>query len=116
MKKPTKSEMKMALRQEAKRKVPGGSFGAGTNLKYRDAVEAGRKQLLIKSSQGGDSSAKKAKNELNYLLNNYAPRYDTRIEHLIDIWRRSGDPEYDPGIRIRLRQAQKEHMRKANPV
>ena len=58
----------------------------------------------------------KAKNELTFLLNNYLPKYDSRIEALIDIWRRSGDPSYSPSIRTKLRQARRDHMRKSNPA
>jgi len=115
-KKMSKAEQKMAMREEAKRKIKGGGYGRGSKKSYREAVEAGRKQLQVKSSEAGDSLAKKAKNELNYLLNNYLPRYDARIEQLIDIWRRSGDPGYSASIRTKLLKARRDHMQKSNPV
>ncbi|MCP4641226.1 MAG: hypothetical protein GY851_12365 [bacterium] len=112
MPKMSRSEQKMAMRDQAKQKVRGG-YGRGTNTGYRDGVEKGRKQLQVQGSVEGDSAAKKAKNELHYLLNNYLPQYDNRIQHLIDIWRRSGDPGYSPEIAIRYRRARQEHMRKS---
>ena len=115
MRKQSRSEYKLAIRERAKQKVrprftPKGQKAQG------DVVEAGRRTLLTECSEGGDSRAKKAKNELNYLLNNYSPRYDSRIEMLIDQWRRSGDPSYDPSIQIRYRQARQHHMNKGNPL
>jgi len=110
-----KSEKKLEMRQQAKRKVNPG-YNPGTNRNYRDSVEQGRKELLIVSSQGGDSKVKKARSELNYLLNNYLPTYDMRIEQLIDEWRTSGDPSYDPGVRVRLRQAKIRHAKGNNPI
>jgi len=105
----SKSEYKTAIRERARRKVrPHHSFKGQD--KHRDAVEAGRTHLLRECGEGGDSQAKKIKNELTYLLSNYAPRFDARIEHLISEWRKSGDPAYDPGIRLTLRQARRQHM------
>lgn len=112
----TKSERKMAMREEAKRKIKGGGVAPGANRAYGDAVEQGRRQLMIKSSQGGDSNISKIKSELTFLLNNYLPRYDMQIEALIDRWRRSGDPSYTPEIKSRLRRARKEHMNKSHHV
>jgi len=51
-----------------------------------------------------------------YLINNFLPAYETRILQLIDEWRRTGDPSYDPGIRMKLRQAQRDYMSKTNAV
>ncbi len=110
-----KSEYKKQIREEAKRKIKGPRYGVTGHKDYRDQVEAGRKQLLVKSNEAGDSNAKKFKSELMYLLNNYSPRYDIRIEQLIDAWRTSHDPEYDPGIRARFRKVQKQHMDRSNP-
>ena len=67
-------------------------------------------------AEGGDSQGKKVKAELTYLLNNYTPKHDCRIEALIDEWRRSGDPSYDVGIKMKLRQARREHMSKSHPI
>lgn len=110
-----KSEFKKQIREEAKRKIRGAQFGVTGHAAYRDKVEAGRAQLLLKSNEGGDPKALRIKNELTYLLNNYSPRYDARIEQLIDAWRTSHDPEYDPGIRVRFRNVRREHMQKSNP-
>ena len=116
LKKMSRAEQKMAMREEAKRKIKGGGYGRGAKKTYREAIEVGRKRLQVKSSEAGDSLARKAKNELNYLLNNYLPQYDARIEQLIDIWRRSGDPDYSPAIRTKLRLARRDHMQKSIPV
>lgn len=109
-----RSEHKMAMREEARAKVrPRGDKNGLNN--YRDAVDKGLKELRIKSAQGGDGKAKRFKSELNYLLNNYTPKFDARIEQLIDGWRRSGDPEYDPMIRVKFRNTVRSHMTKSNP-
>lgn len=112
----SRSDQKLALRRQAKVKVRAGLGTAAGRRDYADRVEAGRERLLQISSEGGDWKAKKVKNELTYLLNNYLPRYDARIEMLIDQWRTSGDPAYDPGVRAKLRQARKDHMSKSNPL
>ena len=112
-----KSERKLAMREEAKRKVrPVFSNNLGADRTYRDQVESGRCRLGEVAAEGGDSRAKRARDELHYLLNNYMPSYDARIEQLIDTWRRSGDPSYDPGIRVRLRQARRDHMSKTSAI
>lgn len=107
MPKRSKSEYKMQLRERAQQKVRPKSGKSGS---YNQAVESGRQRLMRESSEGGDPKAKKIKNELMYLLNNYTPQYDTRILALIDHWRTSGDPSYDPGIRVELRKARQRHM------
>ena len=100
-----KSEQKMAMREQAKLKVKPYLANVGADRGYREKVEAGRDHLMRASAEGGDTQTKKIKSELTYLLNNYIPSNDTRIEGLIDAWRRSGDPGYDPSIRTKLRQA-----------
>ena len=111
-----RSEHKLAIRAQAKRKIGGSKHHPKSMQGYQESVDKGLASLRRISSEGGDSQAKKAKNELRYLLNNYAPRFDSRIEQLIDIWRRSGDPEYDPAVRVKLRQARRAHMNGSNPV
>lgn len=106
----SKSERKLQLRDEAKRKIKGASGGVTGSRAYREKVEQGRRQLLMKSAEGGDSRAKQIKAELHYLVNNYVPRYDGRIEALIEEWRGSGDSSYDPEIRVALRKARQKHM------
>lgn len=108
-----KSEIKLAYREQARRKVRPSSSNGGPSTGYRKQVEQGREHLLQVSAEGGDSQAKKTKNELMYLLNNYLPSYEARINSLIDAWRRSGDPAYDPAVRLKLRQARRGHMSKA---
>ncbi len=111
-----KSELKFQIRQEAREKVRPNMMNTGVDRKYREQVESGRQLLNRKAAEGGDSRAKQARQELMYLINNYVPAYDNRIEQLIDIWRRSGDPNYDPGIRAQLRRARLEHGRKGDAV
>lgn len=110
-----KSEFKKQIREEAKRKIRGNQHGVKGLKQYQDAVEQGRRQLLVKCNEGGDSNAQKIKSELMYLLNNYSPRYDIRIEQLIDAWRTSHDPSYDPMIRARYQKARRDQMQKSNP-
>ena len=110
-----KSDFKMRIREEAKRKVRGSTGTVQDHQDYRDRIEAGRRELLAKSAQGGDGKAMRVKGELMYLLNNYTPSYDMRVQQLIDQWRTSHDPSYDPGIQVQFRRARQEYERKANP-
>jgi len=110
-----KSEFKKQIREEAKRKVRDPQGGVTSERAYRDRVAQGRTQLMRKSAEGGDTNAKKIKNELTYLLNNYTPRFDMRIEQLIEAWRTSHDPSYDPGIKAKFRKVRREQMQKSNP-
>lgn len=105
-----KSERKLQMREEAKRKIKGPSGGVTGSREYRARVEQGRKQLMQKGAEGSDTKTQQIKAELTYLINNYVPSYDMRIEHLIDQWRMSGDPHYDPGVRVELRKARQRHM------
>jgi hypothetical protein len=111
-----RSELKFTIREQAKRKVRPPSAMPGADTNYRQDVEKGRRDLNRLGSEGGDTAAKKVRAELMYLLNNYLPSYDMRIEQLIDLWRRSGDPSYDPGIRVKLRQARKTHMERNSSI
>jgi len=111
-----KSELKQTIRDEARAQVRPPSVNLGANKTYQTQVEAGRERLNRVAAEGGDSKGKKAKQELLYLLNNYLPSYDNRIEQLIDIWRRSGDKDYDPGVRVKLRQARLNYSKKTNPI
>ncbi len=111
-----KSEYKSQIRQEAKRTVGGAKFAGTGHGAYREAVEKGRKNLLLKSAEGGDNNAQRVKNELTYLLNNYVPAYDARIEALIDKWRTSHDPAYDPGIKARFRKVRAQYSGRSNAV
>ena len=104
-----KSDYKLRLREEARQKVrPAARAGSKG---YSEAISKARKELLQKAAEGGDSRVKRIKAELFFLLNNYDSVNDVRIEALIDEWRRSGDREYDPEIRTRLRRARKDRMR-----
>jgi hypothetical protein len=111
-----KSDLKWAIREEAKRKVRPATSNVGSDRGYRDGVESGRRQLNEMGAEAGDPAARRYKSELMYLLNNYLPSYDMRIEQLIDQWRRTGDPGYDPGIRVKLRQARKQYMDKSSAI
>ena len=109
-----KSDYKLRIREEARRKVKGPTGGVTGPREYRERVEQQRAQLLRKASEGGDPKVARVKNELMYLLNNYLPQYDHRINMLVDEWRRSGDPDYDPSVKIKVRKARQQHM-KDNP-
>ena len=111
-----KSERKLAMRQEARRKVRPDTSKRDAGRAYRDEVEKGRQRFLLVSAEGGDPQVRRIKGELTYLLNNYLPKYENRINQLIDAWRRSGDPSYDPAIRVKLRQARRDHMSDSNPL
>lgn len=111
-----KSELKQMIRAEARAQVRPPSVNIGANKTYQTQVEAGRDRLNRAAAEGGDNKAKQAKQELLYLLNNYLPSYDNRIEQLIDIWRRSGDKDYDPAVRVKLRQARLNYSKKTNAL
>lgn len=75
---------------------------------FREEVEKGRKRVVEKAAAGaGANTQKRIRDELNYLIDHYTPDNDNKIETLIDKWRRSGDPSYDPMIRIKYRNARK---------
>ena len=111
-----KGELKLQNREQAHRKIHPTSGNVGADRKYREGVEAGRKELGRISGEGGDGQAKTVRQELMYLLNNYLPQYDMRIEQLIDLWRRTHDPAYDPGIRTKFRLVRREYMGKGGAV
>jgi hypothetical protein len=115
MVKKSRGDYKQQLRQQARRTVGTQKHDLTSQSQYRTDVDKGLAELRRVSAEGGDGKAQRVKNELNYLLNNYLPSYDMRIEQLIDEWRRSGDPSYDPAIRARLRRARQEHMSRSNP-
>lgn len=84
-------------------------LGGGEEHRSRlQEIETGRKRLVERAKGGALQSAhKRIRDELEYLLKNYAPSNEYKIETLIDKWRTSGDPGYDPGIRLRLRNARR---------
>ena len=110
-----KGEFKRRLREEARQKARPTS-AARREHDRQEGLEEGRQRLLRRCSEQGASRTSKAKSEITYLLNNYRPAYDARIEHLIDEWRRSGDPSYDASFRPKLRQARRNYMAKSNPL
>ena len=74
----------------------------------REQVEKGRRKVVERAAPGaGANTQKRIRDELNYLLNNYSTYNDNKIEMLIDKWRRSGDPSYDPTIKLRYRNVRK---------
>ncbi len=81
--------------------------GAAHRAQAQD-IEIGHKQLKERAKAGaGPATAKRIKDEIEYLLKNYTPANESKIETLIDKWRTSGDPNYDPSIKIRLRNARR---------
>ncbi len=75
---------------------------------FREKVEKDRKGVVEKAAPGaGANTQKRVREELNHLLNNYTPSNDNKIEMLIDKWRRSGDPSYDPAIKLRYRNVRR---------
>ncbi len=78
----------------------------------REEVERGRRKVVDKATPGaGANTQKRIRDELNYLLNNYSPSNDNKIEMLMDKWRRSGDPSYDPAIKLRYRNVRRKKAR-----
>ncbi len=81
--------------------------GTAQRSRVRD-INTGHKHLQERAKPGaGAATGKRIKDEIEYLLKNYTPSNEAKIETLIDKWRRSGDPSYDPGIKVRLRNARR---------
>lgn len=83
------------------------SKGAQRRRRLKE-LEAQRKAVREKAKAGGGNAGhRRIKDEIELLLKNYSPANEQKIEALIDKWRRSGDPSYDPTINLRLRNARK---------
>lgn len=112
-----KSDYKLRMREEARQKLKGPLGGVTGSKEYRERVERGRKHMLAKGAIGaGGATHARIAGELEYLINNYTPSNNPRIEELIEKWRKSGDPDYDPGVRVKYRRAIQKHMRESNPI
>ncbi len=91
-------------------------LGGSRRVSDEQQVELGRKHLVERSKPGGLTHAhKRIKDEIEYLLKNYRPANEAKIETLIDKWRRSGDPSYDPSVKLRLRNARRKKSSSDNP-
>ena len=87
------------------RKWRGGGAAHRQNLRN---IERGRKEVLEKQKAGaGEATQRRIKAEIEYLIENFTPTNEKKIETLIDKWRRSGDSDYDPAIKLRFRKAKK---------
>jgi hypothetical protein len=78
-----------------------------------------KKYRRMKDSERMGAGAKRQgriKNEINFLMSNYSPANDVKIEQLIDRWRTSGDPDYDPAIKLRLRQLRGKTTKFQEPI
>ena len=64
----------------------------------------------------GENRFNRIKGELNFLLNNYQQSNDNKIEQLIDQWRRSGDPAYDPAIKLKHRNVRSKKDQYNEPI
>ena len=79
--------------------------------------ERDRKIIQERGRAGaGEQTFNRIKSELNYLIANYKPSLEPQLEILIDKWRRSGDPAYDPGIRVKIREARKRKAASDHPL
>lgn len=77
-----------------------------------EKIEKDRKHIVEKQRVGGGvNTHRRIKAELDHLLNNYDPANDNKIDTLIDKWRRSGDPAYDPSIKVRFRNVKAKKSR-----
>lgn len=73
-----------------------------------ERIDTERRRMLEKQKAGaGANTFTRLRNEIEYLVANYVPANDARIEMLIDQWRRSGDPNYSPEIRVKFLEARK---------
>lgn len=91
--------------------------GVRKHEEFLERIEKGRKRVIEKGPMGASHNTHtRIKSELNYLLNSYTPTNDWRIEMLIDKWRMSGDPAYDPSIKIKYRNVRKGKAKKDNAL
>jgi len=103
-----KSETCKELIGRASKLIDMGRKITGRRPSEVEEIEKGRKQLVERGAAGGgDRTQKRIRDELNYLIDHYNSTNDMKIETLIDKWRRSGDPSYDPAIRLRFRNARR---------
>lgn len=92
------------------------SKGAARKRQQQE-LEAKRKELREKAKAGaGAATHRRLKDEIELLIKNYSPANEQQIETLIDKWRRSGDPSYDPSINLRLRNARKKRDNSQNAL
>ena len=96
------------LREEALESGNDPYRGVRAREERLEKIEKGRKEVIAKQRAGtGDNTHKRIKAEIDYLIKSYTPTNDHKIDALIDKWRRSGDPSYDPMIKVRFRNAKK---------
>ena len=92
------------------------STGAMRRRRQKE-FEAKRKQQREKEKAGaGAAGHRRIKDEIELLIKSYSPANEQRIEALIDKWRRSGDPSYDPSISLKLRNARKKRDNSQNAL
>lgn len=97
-------ELKRALREAA----------LETLRKWRREAEARQRQHLDDEAKrrhaehaGTDAGTRRIRDEIETLLKHYTKANDYKIQSLVDKWRRSGDPSFDPSITARLQTARK---------
>jgi hypothetical protein len=97
-----------ALRAAILEDISKWNLGGEQHRAREEEIETGRKRLVEHARPGALQHAhKRIRDEINYLIKNYTPSNDYKIEALIDKWRTSGDPSYDPTIRLQLRKARR---------
>lgn len=64
----------------------------------------------------GKEKQGRIKNELNFLFANYTSANDNKIEQLINRWRTSGDPDYDPAVKLKHRQLKGKTTKFQEPI
>ena len=80
--------------------------------RHLENIEKERKRLMERQKAGAsDAAHNRIRAELEYLLKNYNPANDGKIATLIDKWRTSGDPSYDPAIKLRFRRVLRDKER-----
>ena len=86
-------------------------------MSQQELIEKGRKELLEKHRAGpGANTFKRIRAELDYMIANYTPAIDAKIETLIERWRTSGDPDYSPEIRIKFLKARNKRDSSNYPI
>lgn len=75
--------------------------------RHHHDLEARRRQIRDREQGTRAGENRRIRQEIEQLLRNYTKSNDSRIEALVNKWRRSGDPSYDPGVMSRLQAARK---------
>lgn len=73
----------------------------------RQQIESDAQRKHRREGHADSAATRRMRDEIELLLRNYTRANDYKIQSLLDKWRRSGDPSFDPSIATRLQMARK---------